>query len=105
MVGGGEEKAWPQIKQLAEMDAAEGHFAAGNCRRQKKDFAIADEEFAKALESNPKSSELIYDIGDYAAKRAEPELLLAGAHPRGSVAAGDPPGQVLPSAWLVFEQE
>src|SRR5437660_9185738 len=79
LVGGGEEKAWPQIKQLAEMDAAEGHFAAGNCRRQKKDFAIADEEFAKALESNPKSSELIYDIGDYAAKRAEPELLLAVA--------------------------
>src|SRR5467141_3897903 len=59
IVGGGEDKALPQIKQLAEMDVAEGHFAAGNCRRQKKDFAIADDEFAKALESNPKSSELI----------------------------------------------
>src|SRR5882762_8176293 len=77
IVGGGEEKALPQIRQLAEMDAAEGHYAAGNCRRQKKDFAKADEEFAKALESNPKSSELIYDIGDYAAKRAQAERLLA----------------------------
>src|SRR6266436_67340 len=88
LVGGGEEKAWPQIKQLAEMDAAEGHFAAGNCRRQKKDFAIADEEFAKALESNPKSSELIYDIGDYAAKRAEAELLLTVADSGERVAPG-----------------
>src|SRR6266487_6217104 len=62
LVGGGEEKARPQIKQLAEMDAAEGHYAEGNCRRQKKDFAAADAEFAKALGSNPKSAELIYDI-------------------------------------------
>src|SRR5882762_2844142 len=79
IVGGGEEKALPQIKQLAEMDAAEGHYAAGNCRRQKKDFAVADEEFAKALESNPKSAVLIYDIGDYAVKRGQPERLLAVA--------------------------
>jgi len=77
LVGGGEEKALPQIKQLAAMDAAEGHYAAGNCRRQKKDYAVADEEFAKALESNPKSAELIYDIGDYEVKRGQPERLLA----------------------------
>src|SRR6266699_720160 len=69
LVGGGEDKAVRQIEQLAEMDAAEGHYAAGNCRRQKKEFAAADEEFTKALESNPKSAELIYDIGDYAIKR------------------------------------
>jgi len=105
LVGGGEEKAWPQIKQLAEMDAAEGHFAAGNCRRQKKDFAIADEEFAKALESNPKSSELIYDIGDYAAKRAEPELLLAVADSGERVAPGDPRGQFYRGVALVLKKE
>src|SRR5260370_1421275 len=57
IVWGGEEKALPHIKQLAEMDAAEGHYAAGNCRRQKKDFAVTDEEFAKALEGHPKSAE------------------------------------------------
>ena len=105
LVGGGEEKAWPQIKQLAEMDAAEGHFAAGNCRRQKKDFAIADEEFAKALESNPKSAELIYDIGDYAAKRAEPELLLAVADSGERVAPGDPRGQFYRGVALVLNKE
>src|SRR6184192_1341820 len=38
IVGGGEDKAVRQIEQLAEMDAAEGHYAKGNCRRQKKDF-------------------------------------------------------------------
>jgi tetratricopeptide (TPR) repeat protein len=105
MVGGGEEKAWPQIKQLAEMDVAEGHFAAGNCRRQKKDFAKADEEFAKALESNPKSSELIYDIGDYAAKRAEPELLLAVADSGERAAPGDPRGQFYRGVALVLKKE
>src|SRR6266705_2010361 len=105
IVGGGEEKALPQIKQLAELDAAEGHYAAGNCRRQKKDFAIADEEFAKALESNPKSSELIYDIGDYAAKRAEPELLLAVADSGERLAPGDPRGQFYRGVALVLQKE
>src|SRR5256886_8924994 len=79
LVGGGEDKAIRPIEQLTEMDAAEGHYAKGNCRRQKKDFAAADEEFTTALESNPKSAELIYDIGDYAVKRSQPERLLAVA--------------------------
>ena len=105
LVGGGEEKAWPQIQQLAEMDTAEGHFAAGNCRRQKKDFAIADEEFAKALESNPKSAELIYDIGDYAARRAEPELLLAVADSGEQMAPADPRGQFYRGVALVLKNE
>jgi tetratricopeptide (TPR) repeat protein len=90
IVGGGEDKALPRIKQLAEMDAAEGHYAAGNCRRQKKDFAVADEEFSKALESHPKSAELIFDIGDYAAKRSQPEQLLEVAEMGERVAPGDP---------------
>lgn len=75
MVGGGEDRAQPQIKELMQLDAAEGHYAAGNCRRQKKDFSVADEEFTKALENRPKSAELIYDIGDYAAKRGQSERL------------------------------
>jgi len=90
LVGGGEEKALPQIRQLAEMDEAEGHFAAGNCRRQKKDFAAADEEFTKALESHPKSTELVYDIGDYAVKRSQPERLEAVAEIGESLAPSDP---------------
>src|SRR5229473_38606 len=105
LVGGGEEKAWPQIKQLAEMDAAEGHFAAGNCRRQKKDFAIADEEFAKALESNPKSSELIYDIGDYAVKRSQADTLLAVAEAGERVAPNEPRGKFYRGVALILRKE
>jgi tetratricopeptide (TPR) repeat protein len=90
VVGGGEEKALPHIKQLAELDAAEGHFAAGNCRRQKKDFAVADEEFTKAMESHPKSAELIYEIGFYAVSRSQPERLAAVADMGERLAPGDP---------------
>jgi len=39
MVGGGEEKAQPLIEKLMKMDAAEGHYATGICRAQKKDYA------------------------------------------------------------------
>jgi tetratricopeptide (TPR) repeat protein len=105
LVGGGEEKALPQIKQLADIDAAEGHYAAGNCRRQKKDFAVADSEFGQALESNPKSTELIYDIGDYAMKRSQPERLLAVADAGARVAPGDPRGNFYRGVALVLKKE
>jgi tetratricopeptide (TPR) repeat protein len=104
LLGGGEEKALPQIRQLAELDAAEGHFAAGNCRRQKKDFAVTDEEFAKALESKPKSPELIYDIGDYAVKRSQPERVLAVADAGERVAPGDPRGRFFRGVALVLKK-
>src|SRR5467141_5453739 len=105
LVGGGEEKALPQIQQLAEMDAAEGHYAAGNCRRQKKDFAVADEEFTKALESNPKSAELIYDIGDYALGHNQMERLLAVADAGERVAPGDLRGKFYRGVALVLKKE
>jgi tetratricopeptide (TPR) repeat protein len=105
LVGGGEDKALPQIKQLAEMDSAEGHYAAGNCRRQKKDFTIADEEFTKALESHPKSAELIFDIGDYAVKRNQPERLLAVADMGEQVAPGDTRGKFYRGVALVLKKE
>src|SRR5437667_7323099 len=105
IVGSGEEKALPQIKQLAEMDVAEGHYATGNCRRQKKDFAVADDEFGKALESNPRSAELIYDIGDYAAKRGQPERLLTVADMGERLAAGDPRGKFYRGVALVLKKE
>ena len=105
LVGGGEDKAQPQIKQLAAMNAAEGHFAAGNCRRQKKDFAVTDEEFTKALASNPQSAELIYDIGDYAVKRSQPERLLAVADLGGRVAPSDPRRKFYGGVALVLNNE
>lgn len=104
-LGGGEEKALPHIQRLAEMDAAEGHYAAGNCRRQKKDLAGAEEEFAKALESHPKSAELIYDIGDYAVKRGEPERLQAVADTGERLAPADPRGKFYRGVALVLQKE
>ncbi|HUC55247.1 MAG TPA: tetratricopeptide repeat protein [Candidatus Cybelea sp.] len=104
LVGGGEEKAVPQIKQLAELDAAEGYYAEGNCRRQKKDFAATDEEFRKALESNPKSAELIFDIGDYVVKRGQPEQLLAVAEAGERAAPGDPRGKFYRAVALILNK-
>jgi tetratricopeptide (TPR) repeat protein len=88
IVGGGEDKALLKIEQLAAMDEAEGHYAAGNCRRQKKDYSAADVEFDKAL-VNAKSPELIFDIGDYAMKRNQPQRLLAVAATGQRASPGD----------------
>jgi tetratricopeptide (TPR) repeat protein len=104
-VGGGEEKALAQIQQLAELDAAEWHYAAGNCRRHKKDPVAADEEFAKALESHPKSAELIYDIGDHGVKRGQPQLLLEVADVGERVAPSDPRGKFYRGVALVLKKE
>lgn len=105
MVGGGEDKAQPHIKELMELDAAEGHYAAGNCHRQKKDFVVTDEEFTKALESRPKSPELIYDIGDYAAKRGQAERLIAVAEAGERAAPNDPRAQFYRAVSLVLQKE
>ena len=105
MVGGGEDKAQPHIKGLMELDAAEGHYAAGNCRRQKKDFAVADEEFAKALESRPKSAELIYDIGDYALKRGQAERLLVVAEAGERAVPSDPRSEFYRGVGLLLQKE
>lgn len=102
IVGGGEDKARPNIAKLAEMDVAEGHYAAGNCRRQKKDFAEADAEFAKAIESHPKSINLIYDIGDYAVKHNEPDRLVAVANAGEQLAPSDPRGKYYRGVALVM---
>jgi tetratricopeptide (TPR) repeat protein len=104
IVGGGEEKALPQIRELAEMDAAEGHYAEGNCRRHKKDPVTADKEFAKALESHPESAELIYDIGDHAVKRGLPEMLLEVAETGERVAPRDSRGKFYRGVALVLKK-
>jgi Tfp pilus assembly protein PilF len=90
MAGGGEDKARPEIAQMAALDAAEGHYAEGNCRRQKKDFVAADGEFTKALQGNLKSAERVFDIGDYAVRHAEPDLLFAVATQGAKLAPDDP---------------
>ena len=92
IVGGGEDKAAREIERIAALDAAEGHYARGNCRRQKKEYAAADAEFTKALDSNPTSADLAYDIGDYAMKREQPDRLVAVAQLGEKLNPRDPRG-------------
>jgi tetratricopeptide (TPR) repeat protein len=105
IVGGGEEKAIPHIARLSELDASEGHYAAGNCRRQKKDFATADAEFTKSLDSHPKSANLIYDIGDYAMKHGQPDRLDAVATAGTGVAPNDPRGKFYRAVALILKKD
>jgi tetratricopeptide (TPR) repeat protein len=105
IAGGGEDKAAPEIAKLAAMDAAEGHYAAGNCRRQKKDLAAADAEFDKALELHPKSPELIFDIGDHAMKHNQPERLLVVAAEGERVAPSDPRSEFYRAVAWVMKSE
>lgn len=90
VVGGGEDKAQPIIQKLMTLDPAQGHYAAGNCRAAKKDYATADADFAKALESKPKSAELIYNIGDYFSQRRQANKLITVADVGEAVAPADP---------------
>jgi tetratricopeptide (TPR) repeat protein len=105
IAGGGEDKARTEIAKLAAMDAAEGHYAAGNCRRQKKDFVAADTEFDKALENHPKSADLIFDIGDYAVKHSQPERLKAVAAAGEVVAPGDLRAKYYRAVAMVLKKE
>jgi tetratricopeptide (TPR) repeat protein len=105
IVGGGEDKAIPQIARLTELDASEGHYAAGNCRRQKKDFASADAEFTKSLGSHPRSANLIYDIGDYAMKHSQPDRLVAVADQGEKIAAQDPRGKFYRAVALILKRD
>jgi tetratricopeptide (TPR) repeat protein len=93
VVGGGEDKAQPLIEKLLSMDAAEGHYAMGICKAQKKDVAGADSEFAKALESKPKTANRIYDIGDYFLQRKNADKLLAVASAGEALTPQDPRGE------------
>jgi tetratricopeptide (TPR) repeat protein len=103
MVGGGEEKAQPLIEKLMKMDAAEGHYATGICRAQKKDYAAADAEFAKALDTKPKTANRIYGIGDYFLQRKNAEKLLAVAAAAEDPAPQDPRGKFYRGVALILQ--
>src|SRR5580658_8319818 len=105
IVGGGEEKAKPEIDKLQAMDASEGHFATGVCRKQKKEFVAADAEFKQALESHPKRADLIYDIGDYAMRHGQAEQLMQVAEIGEQVAPSDPRGMFYRAVGLILKNE
>ena len=104
-VGGGEDRAKAEIEKLRNQDAAEWHYALANCRRQKKDFTVADEEFQLSLQNHPKSAELIYDIGDYSLKRRQADELLQIAEMGERAAASDPRGKFYRAVALILKKE
>jgi tetratricopeptide (TPR) repeat protein len=105
MVGGGEEKAQPLIEKLMAMDAAEGHYATGICRAQKKNYEAADGEFTKALESKPKTAKRVYDIGDYYLQRKNAEKLLVVASAGEELAPHDPRGKFYRGVALALQNQ
>src|SRR4030081_785946 len=72
IAGGGEDKARPEIAKLAALDPAEVHYAQGKCRRQKNDFAVAADEFTKALDLPPRSAQSSCALPTSAVKQHEP---------------------------------
>jgi tetratricopeptide (TPR) repeat protein len=105
MAGGGEDKARPEIEKLSALDAAEGRYAAGNCRRQKKDFEAADAEFRKALALHPMSAGLIYDMGDYYMKRDQADRLWIVVKEGERADPKDPRGQFYRAVALTIQKE
>jgi tetratricopeptide (TPR) repeat protein len=105
MVGGGEEKALPLVEKLMKLDAAEGHYATGNCRAQKKDYAQADSEFAEALLKKPKTAKRIYDMGDYFLRRKSGLTLLGIADAGEQLAPQDPRGKFYRGVGLILLQQ
>jgi tetratricopeptide (TPR) repeat protein len=104
MAGGGEDKAIPEIAQIAALDAAEGHYAQGNCRRQKKDFSVTDTEFNKALQAKLKSADRVFDIGDYAVRHEEADMLVEVADLGANLAPSDPRPQFYRAVALVLKK-
>lgn len=105
MVGGGEDKGQVLIQKLMSLDAAEGHFGAGVCKAVKKDYAAADTEYAKALESKPKTADRIYDIGDYFLQRGRGDKLLEVAAAGEALAPKDPRASYYRGVGLILKAE
>jgi tetratricopeptide (TPR) repeat protein len=105
MVGGGEDKGQAVIQKLASLDAAEGHFGAGVCKAVKKDLPGADVEYAKALESKPKSADRIYDIGDYFLQRENGDKVLEVAAAGESLAPQDVRAKYYQAAGWILKGE
>jgi len=106
IVGGGEDKAQALIEKLMSLDPAEGHYGAGICKAQKKDYAAADAEFVKALENKPELVDRLYDIGDYFQQRGQADKLIAVADAGEAVAPNDPRGKFYRAlGWILLGEK
>jgi tetratricopeptide (TPR) repeat protein len=105
VVGGGGDKAQPLIEKLMSLDPAEGHYGAGVCKAVKKDLSGADIEYAKALQSKPKTADRIYDIGDYFQQRGQGEKLQEVAAAGEALAPKDPRGMYYSAVGSILKGE
>jgi tetratricopeptide (TPR) repeat protein len=105
VVGGGVDKAQPVIQKLMSLDAAQGHYASGNCHAAKKEYASADGEFAKALESKPKSADLVFNMGDYFLQRGQADKLIIIADTAETLAPADPRAKYYRAAGWILKSE
>jgi len=105
IVGGGEDKAQAVIAKIMELNAAEGHYGMGICKAQKKDYAGADTEYAKALENKPQSAKRVYDIGDYFLERGQADKILAVAAQGQALAPNDPRGKFYQACGWIMKGE
>lgn len=105
IVGGGDDKAQALIQKLMGLDPAEGHYAAGICKAQKKDYTAADAEFSKALEGKSLSIGRIYDIGDYSQKHGQADKLIAVADAGEALAPNDPRGKFYRAVGWILQGE
>lgn len=103
MVGGGEDKGQALIQKVMALDPAEGHFGQGVCKAVKKDYAAADAEYAKALESKPKTANRIYDIGDYFQERGQGDKLLQVVAAGEALVPNDPRGKYYQAVGWILE--
>ncbi|HZC65560.1 MAG TPA: hypothetical protein VE545_03230, partial [Candidatus Dormibacteraeota bacterium] len=74
------------------------------CRRQKKDFPAADAGFKKALQANLKSEERVFDVGDYAVRRNDAEMLLIVATLGEKLGPADPRPKFYRAVALVLKK-
>lgn len=68
-LGGGLNKASEVAQRIAQLDAAEGHYAMAQLADQKKQFDAAEEQLRRALELAPRQVGRVLDLAKYLSKR------------------------------------
>jgi tetratricopeptide (TPR) repeat protein len=68
-LGGGMQKAEALAKHIADLDAAEGHYALAQIADKRKEYDRAEEQLRRAAELAPKQVGRVLDVAKYLAKR------------------------------------
>ena len=68
-LGGGLDKAAGVADQIAEIDAAEGHWARAKIAEKRKEFSSAEEQLRRAIEASPQRIGRLIDLAKFLAKQ------------------------------------